>query len=148
MRGPLPAGIGNHSAIQTGDRPGGPDSVATHGWQNITLVEAAIEDAELDVRADAALFSFSHDVLQSPAGLANVVAQLRPGARVASTGAKFPGRCNLPVNLVVRLVARPYVTTYRGLDRPWRELERRIGPIEHRSLAAGSAYVAWGTFEG
>jgi ubiquinone/menaquinone biosynthesis C-methylase UbiE len=114
-----------------------------NGWTNVTLVEAAVEDAEFDATADAALFSFTHDVLQSPPAVANVVRHLRPGARVASVGAKFAG--NFVVDFFVRRSARPYVTTFSGLDRPWRLLEDHVGEMQHRRLALGGAYVAWGS---
>ena len=116
----------------------------SHGWQNVSLIEAAVEEAELDVTADAALFSFTHDVLQSPPAVANVVAHLHRGARVASVGAKFGARWNVVVNFFVRRSARSYITTFEGLDRPWRELERYAGEMRHRDLALGGAYVAWG----
>jgi SAM-dependent methyltransferase len=118
--------------------------VADEGWDNVTLLEASVEDAPIEATADAALFSFTHDVLQSPGAVARVVSGLRPGAGVASVGAKLAGRWNLVVNAAVRRSARPYVTTFRGLDRPWRELERYTGEMQHRSLAFGGAYVAWG----
>jgi ubiquinone/menaquinone biosynthesis C-methylase UbiE len=120
------------------------ERVAANRWGNVALVEAPMEEAELDVEADAALFSFAHDVLQSPEAVANVVRHLRPGARVACTGPKLGARWNLPVNLVVRRIARPYITTYAGLDRPWRHLERHIDDLRHRDLALGGSYVAWG----
>jgi ubiquinone/menaquinone biosynthesis C-methylase UbiE len=116
--------------------------VADEGWRNVTLIEAAVEDARIGATADAALFSFTHDVLQSPAAVARVVASLRPGARVASAGAKLAGRWNFVVNAAVRRSARPYMTTFRGLDRPWRELERYADEMRHQSLAFGGAYVA------
>jgi ubiquinone/menaquinone biosynthesis C-methylase UbiE len=115
--------------------------VAAHGWDNVTLIEARVEEARIDASADAALFSFTHDVLQSPQAIANVVAHLTPGARVASVGAKYAGR-NPVVNFFVRRTARPYVSTFRGLDRPWRELERYVTDLEVRNLALGGAYVA------
>jgi demethylmenaquinone methyltransferase/2-methoxy-6-polyprenyl-1,4-benzoquinol methylase len=118
---------------------------SAEGWQNVTLIEAPVEEAELDQVADAALFSFTHDVLQSPAAVANVVDHLRPGGRFACVGPKLAGRWGFPVNLVVRRIARLYVTTLRGVDRPWRELERHAETLEHRSLALGGLYVAWGT---
>jgi ubiquinone/menaquinone biosynthesis C-methylase UbiE len=118
--------------------------VAAEGWENVTLIEAPVEDAAIDRIADAALFSFTHDVLQSPPAVARVVASLRPGARVASVGGKLAARWNVLVNAAVRRSARPYMTTFRGLDRPWRELERYAGDMQHRSLALGGAYVAWG----
>jgi ubiquinone/menaquinone biosynthesis C-methylase UbiE len=119
--------------------------VADEGWRNVTLIESAVEDAVIEQAGDAALFSFTHDVLQSPRAVARVVSSLRPGARVASAGGKLAGRWNLVVNAAVRRSARPYMTTFRGLDRPWRELERYAGEMQHRSLALGGAYVAWGT---
>jgi SAM-dependent methyltransferase len=114
------------------------------GWRNVSLIESAVEDAPIEASADAALFSFAHDVLQSADAVARVVTNLRPGARVSSVGAKFGARWNVLVNVGVRISARPYVTTFRGLDRPWRELERYAGTMEHRALALGGAYVAWG----
>jgi demethylmenaquinone methyltransferase/2-methoxy-6-polyprenyl-1,4-benzoquinol methylase len=114
--------------------------VLSQGWQNVTLIEAAVEEAELDVAADAALFSFVHDVLQSPRAIANVVSHLKPGARVTSVGAKLAKRGSI-VNFFVRRSARPYMTTFRGLDRPWGVLERYTTEVEVRPLALGGAYV-------
>lgn len=120
------------------------ERVAANGWGNVELLEAAVEDAVLDVAADAALFSFAHDVLQSPRAAANVVAHLRPNARVASVGAKLGARWHLPVNFFVRRSARDYVTTFRGLECPWRELEPYTGDMQSQSLALGGAHLAWG----
>ena len=119
--------------------------VLDEGWENVTLIEASAEDAELEVTADAALFSFTHDVLQLPRAVANVVAHLRPGARVASVGGKYGARWNVIVNFFVRRAARPYMTTFEGLDRPWRELERYTDGMPAKELALGGAYVASGT---
>ena len=102
------------------------ERVREHGWENVRLIADPIEEAAFDEQADAALFSFTHDVLQIPEAVANVVAHLRQGARVVSTGAKLGASWNLPVNFVVRRAARPYMTTFAGLDRPWRELERHL----------------------
>lgn len=41
-------------------------------------------------------------------------------------------------------MARPYMTTLDGLDRPWRELERYTDRMYTRPLAFGGAYVAAG----
>jgi ubiquinone/menaquinone biosynthesis C-methylase UbiE len=114
---------------------------ASHGWENVILLHAPAEQVEIDASADAALFSFTHDVLQSPAAVANVVAHLKPGARVASVGVKLGARWNLPVNAFVRRSARLYMTTFHGLDRPWRELESYVTDLHVRSLAFGGAYV-------
>jgi hypothetical protein len=100
---------------------------------------APIRTGEL---SNAALFSFTHDVLQSRVAVANVVAHLVPGARVASVGAKLGASWNVLVNFFVRRSARPYKTTFEGLDRPWRILERYTGAVEVRDLALGGAHVA------
>lgn len=119
--------------------------VRDEGWENVTAIEASVEEAALEVSADAALFSFTHDVLQSPRAVANVVAHLRSGARVSSVGGKYGARWNVIVNLFVRRAARPYMTTLEGLDRPWRELERYTDGMPAKELALGGAYVASGT---
>jgi ubiquinone/menaquinone biosynthesis C-methylase UbiE len=118
------------------------ERVARQDWDNVSVIEAAVESAKIDGIADAALFSFTHDVLQSPTAVANVVAHLKPGARVSSVGAKLAGGWSPVVNFFVRRSARPYVTTVRGLDRPWRELEQYVDGFDVRSLALGGAYVA------
>jgi ubiquinone/menaquinone biosynthesis C-methylase UbiE len=118
------------------------ERVAAHAWENVSLIEAPVERAAIDAVGDAALFSFTHDVLQSPLAIANVVAHLKPGARVASVGAKLAGGWSPLVNTLVRRSARPYMTTFRGLDRPWRELGRYVGELDVKSLALGGAYVA------
>jgi ubiquinone/menaquinone biosynthesis C-methylase UbiE len=118
--------------------------VESAGWRNVELIEASVDQAHLRELANAALFSFTHDVLQSPEAVANVVRHLRPEARVSSVGAKNAARWNFPVNFAVRRAARPYVTTFEGLERPWHELERYTDGMKHHSLALGGAYVAWG----
>ena len=118
------------------------ERVVAHGWQNVSVIEASVETAAIEDVADAALFSFTHDVLQSPAAVSNVVAHLKPGARVASVGAKLAGGWSPLVNFFVRRSAKPYMTTFRGLDRPCRELERYAQEFDVKSLALGGAYVA------
>ncbi len=120
------------------------ERVAEHGWDNIELIETSVEVAQFDSRADAALFSFTHDVLQSPRSVENVVRHLDGKARVATVGAKYAAPWALPVNLAVRLLARRFVTTFKGLDRPWRQLEPYTGELLIEPLAFGGAYVAWG----
>ena len=46
------------------------------------LVCSPVEDAKLRVRADAALFHFTHDILLRPEAIANVLGHLKPGARL------------------------------------------------------------------
>jgi len=118
------------------------------GWPNARLIEGAVGEVDLPGPFDAALFCLTHDVLQVPQAVAAVVSQLRPGGRVASFGAKLGPRWAVPVNAFVRLKARSYITTFDGLDKPWRELERQLRPLEVRSVALGGAYIASGRAAG
>lgn len=90
---------------------------------NVTLVQAPMEDAELDCPLDAVLFHYTHDVLRSPAALARIFAATRPGAHVAVAGMKLPPCWLAPLRPLVRARARPYMTTFEGLARPWNCLE-------------------------
>ena len=54
------------------------EHIACEGWDNVTVVQAPAEDAEIGLTADAALFCAVHDILQSPEALRNVVTRLRP----------------------------------------------------------------------
>lgn len=114
----------------------------------VTLIEGAAEDVRLERRADALLFFYTHDVFQSAAALDNLFRSARQGARVVAAGARFlPWWCAAPLNLWTMLRARRYLTTYRGLDRPWRHLERHCP--DFRVLAsnfAGTSYLGVGTF--
>ena len=117
-----------------------------HGWRNVSLHEVAIAEMHLGIEADAALFSLTHDVLQSEGALEAVARHLRPGARVACFGAKWPAWWNLPVRLGVWWIARDYVTTFDGFDRPWEKLEWLIPDLDVRPVALGGAYIAAGSF--
>ncbi|HEX5862915.1 MAG TPA: methyltransferase domain-containing protein, partial [Casimicrobiaceae bacterium] len=67
----------------------GRERIARAGWSNVTLIEAAAENAPLGGPFDALLFNFTHDVLQAPAALAHLFAAAAPGARVAASGSKL-----------------------------------------------------------
>ncbi|MGH2838447.1 MAG: class I SAM-dependent methyltransferase [Thermoleophilaceae bacterium] len=122
--------------------------VEAAGWGNVTLVEAAAEDAALPAAPDALLFAFTHDVLRSPAALDNLLAGAGPGARVVSAGGKWPPRWAVPVHAYVRFQAPRYVTTMEGFDRPWTLLAERVRDLEVKQRSLGGAYVAWGQAPG
>jgi demethylmenaquinone methyltransferase/2-methoxy-6-polyprenyl-1,4-benzoquinol methylase len=116
--------------------------VAVAGWTNVALVEATMEEVALDGLFDAVLFHYTHDVLQSPRALDNIFAHVRPGARIAVAGVKHPPPWMFPVRLYRLWKARPYLTTFRGLERPWAPLERYVGVMQVQSLMLGTNYLA------
>jgi len=117
---------------------------ASRRWRNVELICAPAETARWHGKADAALFHFTHDLLQRPEAVAHALGMLRPGARVVATGLRWAPHWALAVNAGVYLAARRSITTLAGLDRPWRELERQLGPMHSTSRLMAAVYIAQG----
>ncbi len=115
-----------------------------NGWANVTLIHAPAEEAEIARRADAAVFHFTHDLLQTPAALENVFRALKPGARVVATGLKWARWWSPGVNLFVRIAAMRSTTTMAGLDEPWRFLEPYLTGIVVQAAPGGGTFLAYG----
>ena len=120
------------------------EHIACEGWDNVTVVQAPAEDAEIGLTADAALFCAVHDILQSPEALRNVVTRLRPGAWVAAGGGKWAAPMMVALNSMTSLLHAPYVRDFSGFDRPWRHLERLVQDVQVQEMAFGSGYVMTG----
>ncbi len=117
--------------------------IDTHGWQNVTLIQSSAEHAKIPCKADAVLFSFAHDVLQSPRALENVFRHVKAEGRVAATGTKWAPWWAIPFNLYIWYIVRQYVTTFEGYRNPWAKLAR-FGPDLQLEASGLGAYVAWG----
>ena len=120
------------------------EHIASEGWDNVTVVQAPAEDAEIGLTADAALFCAVHDILQSPDALRNVVTRLRPGAWVAAGGGKWAAPMMVALNAMVGALHAPYVRSFSGFDCPWQHLERLVEDVQVREMAFGSGYVMTG----
>ena len=131
--------------------------IAAAGWDNVHVVEAAAEDAQVvaakdtQVRAqaatpatlfDAALFNYTHDILRSPPAVANLLRQLRPGARIAVAGMKYPPRWAWPLRAIARYQNRSYNGNYAALDAPWDTLLPHVCDFSMRSTLFGTGYIA------
>jgi ubiquinone/menaquinone biosynthesis C-methylase UbiE len=112
----------------------------------VRVAQCPVEQFESEDRADALLFCYAHDVLQSPAAIDRLLALSKPGARVAMVGMKtLPWLWGWPVNCFNLYRARRYLTTFAGLDRPWRLLDQRGAEMREIDTAlCGSAYVTVG----
>lgn len=117
---------------------------AREGWRNVKLLESAMESADIPGPVDAILFNFTHDVLRSPAALARIFAAARQGTRVAVAGMKLAPWWLAPFNVIVRRQARPYMTTFEGLARPWDLLEAHLEDFGRESVLFGTGYIGWG----
>ncbi len=118
------------------------DRVAQAGLTQVALIEAPMEEASLEGQFDAVLFNYTHDVLQSPRALANIFAHVRPGGRVVAAGVKHPPAWLFPLRLLRLWKARPYLTTFRGLGRPWAPLEPYVEAMVVRPLLFNTNYMA------
>ena len=119
--------------------------VLREGWRNVTLIESAIEDAEIPRHADAALFHFTHDILREPLALQNVAGSLRPGATVVACGLQWAAPWALPLNLFVLGAALHSVTSMQGLDRPWSLLAQYLSDLRIDSMMGGCIYLVSGS---
>jgi ubiquinone/menaquinone biosynthesis C-methylase UbiE len=118
------------------------------GLAQARIEVCAVQHAVLAERADAFLFSYTHDVLQQPEAVAALARMAKPGARYALLGMRtLPWGWGWPVNLFVMWRARRYLTTYHGLAAPW----ARLAAVSREfklvgSWHAGTSYLALGTF--
>jgi ubiquinone/menaquinone biosynthesis C-methylase UbiE len=120
------------------------ERVREGGWDNVQLIESAIESADLEGPFDAVLFVYTQDVLQSDAALARIFEATQSGARVVSTGLKlFPWYVGI-ANVWLLAISYPYFTTFKGLAKPWTPLERYVDMLGVRSTFFGSGYIAEG----
>jgi demethylmenaquinone methyltransferase/2-methoxy-6-polyprenyl-1,4-benzoquinol methylase len=124
------------------------ENIAREGWDNVTVIQAPAEEAEIERTADAALFCAVHDILQSPQALKNIVTALRPGAWVAAGGGKWAAPMMVALNSMVSVLHAPYVRSFDGFDRPWQHLEQFVEEVQVRELAFGSGYVMTGRTPG
>jgi SAM-dependent methyltransferase len=119
--------------------------VLAQAWANVPLQARSAADSRLPRQADAALFHFTHDVLQQPKTVAHVLSHLRPGATVVACGLCWAGVFNWPGNLFVLGAALYSVTTLQGMDQPWRVLARQLPTMQVERLWSGAIYLARGT---
>jgi|CXWJ01.1.fsa_nt_gi SAM-dependent methyltransferase len=122
---------------------------AATGSAQVTVLHDPVESFQSAHRADAVLFCYTHDVLQSPTALANLFEQVRPGARVAVAGLCLAPWWGAPANAWVLWGARNYLTTWHGLRRPWAPLlawcpDLRVVGRHH----LGTGYLAVGRASG
>ncbi len=123
--------------------------IAAAGWvQQVALLQASAEDARWRGLADAAMFHFTHDVLRCPAAIDNVLAHLKPGARVVATGLQWAAPWAGPVNFFVMGAALYSVSSLDGLAAPWSELAKRLHTFQRHDTWMGSVFMAQGIWPG
>jgi SAM-dependent methyltransferase len=124
------------------------ERVTAKQWKNVQLVCSPVETVPLTGLADAALFHFTHDILQRSEAIAHVMQHLKPGARVVACGLQWAPLWALPVNLLVLPAALRSVTSLEGMEQPWKGLISFLGPVKVKRLWGGGVYIASGRVAG
>jgi ubiquinone/menaquinone biosynthesis C-methylase UbiE len=122
--------------------------VRENHWRHIDLVCAPAATARVRGRADAALFHFTHDILREDAALDNMLAHLKPGARVVATGLQWGSPWAVPTNAFVMMAALHSVTSFEGLGHPWSKLALRLRGVNVEHALMGGIYMASGILAG
>jgi len=115
------------------------------GWTNVTLLNTSGESARLPAAPTAILFSYTHDLIRSRAGLANLFGQSRPGARIAAAGTQLFPRWFFPGNWYLHYSHRGYITNFESFDAPWRMLGEHLDGFTVSRRFPGERYLASGT---
>jgi ubiquinone/menaquinone biosynthesis C-methylase UbiE len=123
--------------------------VETQGLANVKQILSSVEDADIQLKADAALFHYTHDVFRTPAALRNVFRCLRPGARIVVAGCKNAEGWRSIFNPWFQYRTRGYLSTFEGLDAPWSYLVEYVPNFEVVSeYFLGSGYLGVGSVPG
>jgi ubiquinone/menaquinone biosynthesis C-methylase UbiE len=118
------------------------------GRPRVDLLRASAEDVVLPLKVDAILFSYTHDLIRSPAALANLFGQARPGARVAATSTKLYAPWLFPANWYLRYSHRAYITNFESFDAPWSLLGDLLADFRVETSGTTQHYVATGRVRG
>jgi ubiquinone/menaquinone biosynthesis C-methylase UbiE len=119
--------------------------VRVNRWRNVTLINSPAEEACFPSTVNAFLFSFTHDVLQSPVALRNLFQHATEGSRVAACGIKLTPWWNFSMNSLIFQIAQRYHTVHSGLAKPWEMLGEFASDLVINFMAFDTVYVACGT---
>jgi arsenite methyltransferase len=112
--------------------------------RRVHLIEASAETVVLPSLVDAILFSYTHDIIRSPAALENLLKQARAGARIAATGTKLYAPWLFPANWYLRYSHRGYITNFDSFEAPWSLLATYLDDFEVRTGPMTQHYIATG----
>jgi len=118
--------------------------IEDHGWNNVEVIVGDASTVPLPSDVDGVLFFETHDLMRTPVVVRRAVGAARPGAWIVAFGPASASRWALPVNVIVRSIARRYVTTFEGFDAPWSHLTPELPDLRVRRLFLGGAYLATG----
>ena len=111
-------------------------------WTNVTLILAPAQYAQIPVKADAAFFHFTHDILRNAGAVGNVVQSLQPGAHIVATGGQWAAPWAWITNCFVMAAALYSVSSLDGLGQPWSVLSDHVGGLDVSTTLMGGVFIA------
>ncbi len=115
-----------------------------HGWSNVQVQHGFAETVQFDKPLDAILFHYTHDILQSPMAVRNILSQAAPNARVSIAGMKnFPWWTG-PLLLLSFFKNYAWNGNPRGQWKPWRLINAELSDFHWQSTHCGMGYMASG----
>jgi ubiquinone/menaquinone biosynthesis C-methylase UbiE len=119
---------------------------------NVQLIHSPAEHAQLGAldkpcSADAVLFCYTHDLMQSAVALAQLFAACRPGARVVATGTQLVPGWMWPVPRFQRFTHRHYITARDSMNLPYGVLSEYLQEFHAQRVFPWHSYLATGTLK-
>jgi demethylmenaquinone methyltransferase/2-methoxy-6-polyprenyl-1,4-benzoquinol methylase len=118
--------------------------VQREGLPNVWHVCKPAQSVELPQPADAVLFNYVHDIVRTPEAVANVMRQVKPGARIAIAGMKFFPWWTGPLNLLAWMKNRPYNALAADLWAPWDIVQTYCERWTRETTQWGMGYIGSG----
>jgi arsenite methyltransferase len=119
--------------------------IEKNAWNNVTTQLGFGESIYFDQTFDAYLFHYTHDILQSPDAVRNLLSFAKPDARIAIAGMKkFPIWLE-PLNVYAFFKNYAWNGNGSGLRRPWRHIEAHTEFTFVRATQVGMGYIAKAT---
>lgn len=121
--------------------------IATNGWRNVQVIEAAAQDVHLTGPFDGLLMFAAADVYASEEALENIFPHLRENARVVAFGAKLSSnRLGSILNPFLRMLFKlSFATTPRPDYEPWRILAKRVEKLDVDEYFFGLMFLTSGS---
>lgn len=112
------------------------------GWGNVEVIEGFMETVDIGEPVDAMLFHYTHDILQAPDAVANLLSMAQPGARVSIAGIKHFPWWTGPLVLLSYAKNVGWNGNLSGMWRPWTKIEPHLDGFRQSSTQWGMGYVA------
>lgn len=124
--------------------------VVTHGWRNVSLIQADADMLPVIGPADAALCTLAIGLMPNPqAVVQTLVETVRPGGVVLIGDAHVVSDWHgVALNPLLRWVGHPWIPPVvrdrYWVAAPWKQLQRASVDFQYEEWFGGVLYVAWG----